>query len=1770
MFTNYLSFFTNFLIFLWIITFLLFYILLYNTKKNETIYNKKIFYRLFGIIGIVAVLTQWCYIYAPKRIFANSDHHIIEHLGFTFQDRIKLADSQDSLNAIWDDKGGYLQIDKNSNGFTVGGHDFYEPLYVQSPTNKELYLLSNSIFEPSIKQNIVFQWDSISINFNINYKEDSFSSFTATYLGQNYGPFEIPIAMPLKNGFSVGGLINKTPNETPQIGKISALLEDCYFIRKGYDKDKDKNGDYSLAFFPSNQFIDSQPLVSIDGNIINNSQHNFNVQINPQQEFYFGLWSTQNKIYTLNTKDGGVSEWLYTFSDKKYLKKIENKNESLFFTSSSDEVGGSEQKAGFYYPLFENKVNNNHFSANLSYLSAGTNEKMLFRLVNFDKDDISDESIKNYAAGESILVDTKNPAHIQWIFKITDLKDTNSLKFYHIIGFTVLLLLLIYISIYLTDDYKQTKAEYFAYFLVFALLTIRSILLWRASTFIPTEEISPSVYNNLRGLGIKYFMVSSIATIVFFILIYIWKIWGYQAKSKFTIQTAYFTPKVFYWFLLYVFAFGIRLAGHVVSQLERFGAVFLPLVVYFFLEYYFLTLHQNPQSDSKKEYTLLSRINWILCFGYLAISDAGFSMVFLVSSLIYLMVRQYTFPINKSFKKPMLKRFMMSLPALLGLLVFLFVSPYIFSSIFRHTSLYITGFSILCVVFAVWAFFRKSEFVYFGKTIPKFTLIGVLGVIALSIFLFKGKISEKVKDKSYAQYRAEVLINTPDEIIQKEEFKFNLGNDSKLLRAAQNQWIINYFKEQSHFSLIDYFRIVPSFQKGSPYLTQISDLVSVRYVIGEHNSFVITLILGIMILLILAATDNDTNFNQFSIIRVRILCLLFGIGYFIWLAATNRMIFLGQDFPLLSLNSILTILTTFTILFISIILGDLSNQDDDKSSYKHLAFENEGKKLAYNTLQIIMLISILVIPYVLQRDFSEEKFNLDNTITKLQSEFANLNSSFAEYQDSEEVKNNRSLKLPELLQNFDKSAYSPKNNKTIFKDSLISTFAKSAYDAYISVLSKKNSPDYLIHVKKGADDIYEFAINKLYYNVSSPESNANAWRGNLLAESKNNVFSFVNRRTNNEQVLDIDKVENRLDDKILSSNENLQNNNLRITSLPAGWCLDSLPAIILSRTSGGEKLNRSTFVVKNGQDIYRSSKSEFAVLLKPNDVIQFEPVTKAKPVTLKLKHQSQEYLAKNVWLNGKNQFFYPLSQKFLWTYHFANLVKAKFDKFEEDAPEKNKNITLTIDPQLTENVYDIAHTFFKKDRWGRDIKSENARAFNLVVLGNDGGIRALCDYKKGAKTKIDPNRIGSYSELFNTIYLNSQIDQERLLFGNRCLMRMDNGPASTFKPILYGSVTSQFNFGWEKLRLGEVTNDLYQGNFIKYFGGKKKNFPFSSRTNLSNHGINEYISQSTNTYNSMIVFLGSLNKAQIKREMDYLNGNITNGSFLANGRVEPRFNFPIFNYSQRDYHIANLPNDSFWQNPESLMGTGLSRNVNLPVNYEQLRGTNGANIQNLAFDLDSTEFATSKSSYRAWSFPEPSQLYMVDRFDLHNAIMQCATGAYPINTTPAKMAEMAASLFSFNRSFKSSVLSNRQNKYREFDFDDSWGSASNLTNFYSANLFNGMRNTIVGDKGTGRDLLTKIINEFPEYHFYAKTGTISGGEKSDRRDKNLLLIISRDQLESRTLSPEDMKNNKFFVLYFSFYKNSSGSEWNETAEPLREMIRTVIKSNSFKSYMNHE
>lgn len=1767
--------------------------LLLKAKPNEgESYPKTSLYNWFMWLGAFAILTQVSYVFAPKRVYTNADHHLIEHLGFSFTNELPLVDERQPARSLWDTKTGELtlRLSADQQSFRLQGRSFYEPIYRKEAQN---YQLANPVIKTPVSQKLAIQLhDTVGVEFRIGAKEGLYS-FVTNLHGKQYGPFVIPITKPLQTGYSVGGLLNKVPADAPGLAQLITALDSVWLVRQQVRSGDENNPDNNpLLLFPSASLVEMNPRVSIDNQMVDlPADYQLDVSLAPKQAFYFGLWNTQTKTYFARcTNPGaGTCEWLMTFPNKKYLKKLAQPQESLFLTSSADEVAHNEQVAGFYYPWMHQEDNQNQFSATLTYADGSTQEAMRFKVVDLNQNDLADGKPTTYLAGDTIRIESRSvgqaDASPQWLFRISDVKANNPLQFWHMIGFTVWLVLLVFISISLTPFLKQTKTEYIAYILLITLMTIRSVLLWRASTFLPTEEISESVYAKLANGGFTYFRNGVLSATVFFILVWLWKLYG-DAVATYLVEKRFFRPiavgeqkPLVYVLVGCVTGYaGAKILVTVLPSLERIGAIYLPLLVYFTVELWFLyQLYQNRQSSLRHSgYRWIAAINWLFCFGYLAVSDAGFSIVFFICTMLYWLLQLLTFPDHLANQTGpawwrSLRHWRFVVPLLL-LITFVVASPYLISFVFQRTEFVLMLIAVGLVVLGLIFAFVRLPFSFFNRMPVKaagtFLFIALAGIL----FVSRGPISEKVQDKRYVRYRAEVLILSPDQIIQNENFQFNLGNDSKLLRAAQNQWFINYFYERGGSGYIkpflnlvtgNYFQLLPSFQKGSPYLTQISDLVTVRYVIGEHSQLIILNVLVLMIFLLMSAIDRDTRFNFFSKLRVQLLCLLFTVGLFIWMAATNRIVFLGQDFPLLSLNSWLTLFFTFSILWVAIAFGQQANRQQVSDTFN--AF---GKTIAQRLFRVVLSVAIILL-FFRQHDFSETHFNLDTTIERLRDDFDSLNERFAYFQNEQQQPNQA---LPTLLADFNTSI----RDHDLFK----TPFSRSAYMAYLNVLAKDNSPEHLIHVRRGTDGIYEFAINKLFYDVVSPDVYTQAWQGSLVSGQTDQAFSIQNRESNQEYALNPQQPNADLERTLGKQNliQPQANQNIRLTVLPAGWSPDSLPMLMISSTQGVQQSNRSQFVIKNGGDVFRSASTADAFILKPDDVIQFISAGNGKPISLQYRHKSNLYLAKNVWLNGRYQFFYPLRHKFLWSHHFANLVKSKFDK----EPDKQKqNLSLTLDPVLTGQIYDQAEAYFRPNKWmKKDAPSERARAFNLVVLGSDGGIRALCDFKKGAPFIVDPNRMSDYEETFNEQYLDAQASQERLLFGNRCLMRMDNGPASTFKPILYSAVTSQYNFDWPALEFGglpivlksgfleRINNDDY---YVRRFGGKPVKFALGGN-NLGAHNMDYYIRQSTNSYNSMVVFLGSLDKAQISRVKQYTDGLTNDTTFLARG-LSPRQekNFPILSIHHQPYRINATPGN--WANYNSLMAKGLWENFNLPVRAEELENQEGSNLQNLAYDLDSVGFAASRSSNKLWSFPEPSHLYLIDRNNLHNAIVQCATGADPINVTPYKMAEMAASLFSFNKHFKGSVLAQATLPYRPLSADNTWQGADQLTTFYSQSLFNAMHHALLPGSpgGTAVNLVGPLLKEFPTLHFYAKTGTISGNRFGGKRDKHLMLIISRDQLHGRSLTPQDLRNNRFFVLYFSFYKQSNSSEWYTPNEydsfPLKQMIRTVINSNSFKNFM---
>lgn len=1762
LFTNFSSYFFNLLTFTIIAVFVSYLILRVPTSSGIHL-RKLTIYRIFSFLSGFAILTQLSYVFAPPRIFSNASHHVIEHLGFLFNQKIDLVNSEYPDQSLFDEKRGVLRAEENGNGFILKSSDFHEPIYVANGKDFVLSNIPNP--KPVTKQLDIVLNDSLSFSLIIGSKETLPYSIKTKVKDQESGPFDVPIRKALQSGYSLADMLGRLSDDAPYMADIISALDSSWILRQSFNRDNKTFEGNPLLFFPSASLLENKAKISIDGSeVLFDESPQSEIQLVPGQVFYMGLWHSQVEKFKLEKKQAN-SEILYEFPSKKYLKKLDRPQETFFLTSSADEVANNDLTSGFYYPIMEREANQNHFSATLTYNEGPTIEKMRFKIVKLDQDDLSGSNQNHYiSAGDTLLLPTKSfsvgTSDIQWLFKIRDLKAENPLQFGYLIGFNFLLLFLIYLSVLLTPTDQQSKTEYIIYIFLITILSIRSILLWRASTFVPTEDLTQKIYSILTNGSFESFMYGIYATLLFFGLIFIWKLrsrWFGLPRFLFQSGNLSKTPIIF---VSMIVLYGLGVAVKPFS--ERFGAIYYPIAAYVFIEFCFLYfLHKNkiPSVKSSK-YRFWAIVNWLFCFSYLALSDAGFSIVFFLSTLIYWLIQLLTFPDylqnhNRFTFFAKLKVWRFLIPILI-LLIFIITAPYLISVVFLQTKWLIIGLGILFILAAIYFFIRKQSIFEPSYRMAISIIFLLAGIVAFGL---KDTIVEKVNEKKYIRYRAEVLFKTPDEIIQDEQFQFNSGNDSKLLRAAQNQWFINYYYKngvtgwsESFLELFkgNYFRVQPSFQKGSPYLTQISDLVSVRYVIGEHSQLVLFNLLVLMCILIYTTLEKNNPFNFYSKLRTLLLCLFFTVGFFIWMAATNRMVFLGQDFPLLSMNSLLSLIFSFTILLLVIIFGKEAQLIQSGTHFNQL-----GQSLATIFFRVMLILAIFLISFR-KNDFSDERFDLTQTIDSLRSDFSTLNNEFVRFQED----NDKIGDLKILLREFE--IYRQASNTKIFK----TKFSQSAYESYLQVIRKNNNPQSLVHIKKNNDGIYEFAINKLFYNVSSPETIKNAWKGSLISDNNSRAFTLKNRENNKQFLVKSNALSNNLEEQI--SKENLtnysSNRNIRLCVVPASWTIDSLPKILISTTWGQKANNQSAFTIKNDGEIIYSKLLNQAVVLKPNDIIQFLPAKNSRAVTLQYMYHYKQYIAKNVWLNGRSQFFYPLRHKFLWPYYFANLVKSKYDGDEKN---EHKDIRLSIDPELTAAIYEEAHNMFKNNIFlNKEI--EKGRAFNLVVLDSEGKIKLLSDYQKGALFRINPNKMAASKDFFENLYLNADIKSERLLFGNRCLLRSDNGPASTFKPILYAAVTSQYNFDWKNLEFGgfNTASPAYNSSgFVNRFGGHKVKF-FLDPVNFGKHDNLWYIYNSTNSYNSMIAFLGSLDKNEMGGLRRYVRSINNDSTFLKRGlSTNDLENFPVFRISEQNYIINRFP--AQWDNEKSLMSKGLWENFNLPVRDEHQRNTEGQNLQNLAFDLDSADFATSKSSFRLWSFPEKSHLYMIDRSNVHNAIVQVASGADPVNTTPLKMAEMAGSLLSFNKAYKSTVLADSKKRYSEITADETWGGNMNLAAFYANNLFRAMSSTTT--IGTAKDLIGPIAAR-SKYYFYAKTGTISGESFKRKRDKHLMLIISKNKIDGENITVEQLKNNRFYVLYFSFYKQSNNANWGNAAIALQNMTRKVIESDSFQNFMNYE
>jgi hypothetical protein len=323
-----------------------------------------------------------------------------------------------------------------------------------------------------------------------------------------------------------------------------------------------------------------------------------------------------------------------------------------------------------------------------------------------------------------------------------------------------------------------------------------------------------------------------------------------------------------------------------------------------------------------------------------------------------------------------------------------------------------------------------------------------------------------------------------------------------------------------------------------------------------------------------------------------------------------------------------------------------------------------------------------------------------------------------------------------------------------------------------------------------------------------------------------------------------------------------------------------------------------------------------------------------------------------------------------------------------------------------------------------------------------------------------------------------------------------------------------------------------------------------------------------------LLFLGSYSKKSFG-DSTYSLQNILRTTVGANNQFPKvqinNVTYYLPNYSNNNWPTSDASNmvKSYFANENSILANGLSINANLITNdKDKLDGSYGSVRPTYYVDSNLHKKLSSKnSSAYLWSFPEASIFAQKMRHFISSkkrneinenfnlGLKATTLGGYPFQITPYKMLEMYNALFTFNKNYEMHITPKAISN-EPWHVDSSWQMADYKT-FLANNIFEGMHRVITA--GTAKQLKS-VAAKFPQYYFYAKTGTINEAGGAEANSRRLIVSITNKSL----LDPQNIGSAKVYSLYFVI-DNNKDFDW----DLVNTVIATCLQSASCTHYFNN-
>ena len=1041
----------------------------------------------------------------------------------------------------------------------------------------------------------------------------------------------------------------------------------------------------------------------------------------------------------------------------------------------------------------------------------------------------------------------------------------------------------------------------------------------------------------------------------------------------------------------------------------------------------------------------------------------------------------------------------------------LLFGPYIFRFILSLPSwIYVLGYALLALLvsYATGRLLRLS-----GTRKRWLQLMLALSLFGgLTLFVPKERIMEKA---AMTRYRIDVLTMPAAEAIEKA---YQEGDQYEpVIRAAQNQWFINSFTDADNNPGVNdpAFRLLPHApqNRGARYNAQATDLVTSRFMMAEHGNWsvlfymlLLLLPLGLLASFYRLYPDFTSRINPgyaavttgFSLLNYLLVTALLVV-----LAATGRYIFFGQDLPFASILSKQSILFPSGLIIAVVIF------------FRKIPLQQYPNRLKMLP-GIFLFTGLLILLFLVKPVFNREKdFGVKDLAATMDAYIREKIQPLLDEIDTAAATRRLPLARKDRLFTTRLQLLS---GQGAFRDApavlqaQLQRFGNSGFSAHLDA-------NRLLYIDLNTGKPV-LSANDHFFHVEAPPHVQQSWCGGVWGDS--NVYNISLYQTANGTSFYA-----RLD---------YPDSKTRVVAAQG--------LIFVYRPSADPARPGQIALVNGSEHAFRVEMGRSSILLPKTDTLVLSQHTRYQ--LFMDEGQSPWLLAiepdafmKNYAVNGSRFYHYPLAAGFIWARNFAEGIAGGY----AGKDKRHEQVYLSMAPSLTDTLNRRI-----REMMDTDTAFRADAEYGICIADGTGRIWAMPDHIKGFQ-RPDPNQKSAFSQALRGN--NGFISQSylRKLTGNLNLLRMNPGPGSTLKPIVFSAIASQLPLDWDAF--ASEGFDRQQS----FFGGEKVAPYDFEKNNGRISSVKDYIRYSDNYYHSNLLLLGSYNRQELQAG---LLGHFTREKPTAD------VHWPWFIYQGQSYWLNGFENWPGYQagkasfgSDSSFVSLGLNRNFNIYTTrtgrgYEPFRSRYDSLVMGKAAAASGfilPELALFDQKAGGMHPDKPNELFM-------SAFRGHVKGSSQVMIPPLKMLDAFGKLVSQDRNYFLTLNpEGNAPQFASFEVDSAVGYARYL-GLLRESLFPGMREALYS--GTAARLGNLLKNQSP-YFYYAKTGT-TGDDEQEVKSKLFTIIISEKDISSRDFN---FRDNRFVVVYFTSQKGPARQQEAFQAAVIRMLENTAM----FRKYM---